>query len=151
MEADWEAAGQQFQAPGDDTEIERTATATLLEFGLQPVSIAVLHPLDTALEVIATIPTPEAMNGRLAELQSALTGTPISYEGVCLEVRLPDGNPIAELSTAFRGGRGSQWERPDLADILGGPPHGLLEIETVPRAISADLAQVVLRPLSHLR
>jgi hypothetical protein len=57
-------------------------------------------------------------------LISVLTGTPIHCEGVHLEVRLPDGSPIAKLSSAFRGGRGSQWVRPDLEDILGGPPLG---------------------------
>jgi hypothetical protein len=117
-------AGQRFQPPGDDPEIERMTTATLTQFGLEPVSITVLHPLDAALTVITILRSPEAMNGRLAELQTILTGTPIQYEGVYLEVRLPDGSPIAKLATAFRGGRGSQWERPELEDILGGPPHG---------------------------
>ena len=87
------------------------------------MSIEVLHPRDAALKVVATIPTPEAMNGRLAELQSVLIGTPIQYEGVYLEVRLPDGNPIAKLWTTYRELAGAQSVRPDLEAILGGPPH----------------------------
>ena len=118
------AAGQRFPAPGDDRHIREVVTAILSQFAMQPVSIEVLHPLDAALKVVATIETLEAMNGRLAQLQSVLTGTPIQYEGVYLEVRLPDGSPIAVLSTAFRTGRGSQSVRPDLEDILGGPAHG---------------------------
>jgi hypothetical protein len=118
------AAGQRFQAPGDDQLIRQLVTDTLSQYNAQPVSIEVLHPLDAALKVVATIETPEALNGRLAQLQSVLTGTPVQFEGVYLELRLPDGGPIAVLSTAFRAVQGSQSVRPDLEDILGGPPHG---------------------------
>ena len=58
-------------------------------------------------KVVATIPTPEAMNRRLAELQSVLTGTPSQYEGVYLEIRLLDGSPIAQLWSTFRTGIGA--------------------------------------------
>ena len=116
--------GQKFEPPGDDREIERTVTETLAGYGMAPVSIDVLHPLDTAVKVIATIDSADAMNGRLGELQTVLTGTPAQYEGVYLEVRLPDSSPIAVLATSFRTGRGSQWVRPDLEDSLGGPAHG---------------------------
>ena len=119
-----DVAGERFRPPGDDSEIKRVTTDTLARFGAQPVSIEVLHPLDVALKVVATIATPEAMNGRLAQLQTALIGTPIQYEGVYLEVRLPDGSPIAKLWTTYRDVVGSQSVRPDLEDILGGPPHG---------------------------
>ena len=119
-----DVAGERFQPPGDDNKIKRVTADTLGRFGAQPVNIEVLHPLDAALKVVATIPTPEAMNGRLAQLQTALIGTPIQYEGVYLEVRLPDGTPIAKLWTTYRDVVGAQWVRPDLEDVLGGPPHG---------------------------
>ena len=116
-------AGERFLPPGDDDEIKRDVTNTLARFGARPVSIEVLHPRDAALKVVATIPTPEAMNGRLAELQSVLTGTPSHYEGVYLEIRLLGGSPIAKLWTTFRTVIGSEAGRPDLEDILGGPAH----------------------------
>ena len=119
-----DVAGERFRPPGDDNTIKRVAADTLARFGAQPVSIEVLHPLDAALKVVATIATPEAMNGRLAQLQTALIGTSTQYEGVYLEVRLPDGSPIAKLWTTYRDVVGAQWVRPDLEDILGGPPHG---------------------------
>ena len=117
-------AGERFLPPGDDSEIKRGVIATLARFGARPVSIEVLHPRDVALKVVATIPTPQAMNRRLAELQSVLIGTPTQYEGVYLEIRLPDGIPIAQLWTTYRTVIGAQSVRPDLEDILGGPPHG---------------------------
>ena len=117
-------AGERFLPPGDDNEIKRGVTATLARFGARPVSIEVLHPRDVALKVVATIPTPHAMNRRLAELQSVLIGMPTQYEGVYLEIRLPDGSPIAKLWTTYRTVIGAQSVRPDLEDILGGPPHG---------------------------
>jgi hypothetical protein len=119
-----DVAGDRFRPPGDDNTIKRVTADTLARFDAQPVSIDVLHPLDAALKVVATIATPQAMNGRLAELQRALIGTPIQYEGVYLEVRLPDGTPIAKLWTTYRDVVGAQSVRPDLEDILGGPPHG---------------------------
>ena len=119
-----DVAGERFQTPGDDNTIKRATTDTLARFDAQPVSIDVLHPLDAALEVVATIATPEAMNGRLAQLQTALIGKPTQYEGVYLEVRLPDGTPIAKRWTTYRDVVGAQWVRPDLEDVLGGPPHG---------------------------
>jgi hypothetical protein len=118
------AAGQRFQASGDDQHIRQVVTNTLSRYNMLPVSIEVLHPLNAALKVVATIATPEAMNGRLSQLESELTGTPTQYEGVYLEVRLPDGNPIAVLSAAFRSEQATQSVRPDLEDILGGPAHG---------------------------
>lgn len=119
-----DVAGERFQPPGDDNTIKRVTADTLARFDARPVSIDVLHPFDAALKVVATIATPKAMNGRLAQLQTALIGTPTQYEGVYLEVRLPDGTPIAKLWTTYRNVVGSQWVRPDLEDILGGPPHG---------------------------
>ena len=119
-----DVAGERFRPPGDDNKIKRVTADTLVRFGAQPVSIEVLHPLGAALKVVATIATPEAMNGRLAQLQTALIGTPTQYEGVYLEVRLPDGSPIAKLWTTYRDPVGAQSVRPDLEDILGGPPHG---------------------------
>jgi hypothetical protein len=126
-------AGQKFQPPGDDHEIEKVVAETLAQFNMEPVSIGVLHPLDAALNVVATISSPEAMNGRLAELQTVLAGTPIQYEGMYLEVRLPDSSPIAVLATSYRNGRGSQWVRPDLDDSLGGPGHS-----TTPPPVTPD-------------
>lgn len=117
-------AGQHFQPPGDDRQIERTVADTLALYNMDLMSIEVLHPLDAAVKVVATINSSDAMNGRLAEVQTVLTGTPIQYEGLYLEVRLPDASPIAVLATSFRTGRGSQWVRPDLEDSLGGPAHG---------------------------
>jgi hypothetical protein len=119
-----DVAGERFRPPGDDNTIKRVTADTLARFGARPVSIEVLHPLDAALKVVATIATPEAMNRRLGQLQTALIGTPTQYEGVYLEVRLPDGSPIATLWTTYRDVVGSQSVRPDLQDILGGPPHG---------------------------
>ncbi len=118
-----DVAGERFRPPGDDNKIKRVTADTLVRFGAQPVSIEVLHPLDAALKVVAAIPTSQAMNRRLAELQTALIGTPIQYEGVYLEVRLPDGSPIARLFTTYRDVVGAQSVRPDLEAILGGPLH----------------------------
>jgi hypothetical protein len=115
---------QKFLPPGDDAEIKRTVDDALARYNLEALSVDVLHPLDTAIKVIAIIDSPEAMNGQLSQLQTELTGTPIQYEGVYLEVRLPDNSPIAVLASAFRDGSGTQWVRPDLEDVLGGPPHG---------------------------
>ena len=55
--------GQKFEPPGDDREIERAVAETLAGYGMVPVSIEVLHPLDTAVKVIATIDSADAMNG----------------------------------------------------------------------------------------
>lgn len=116
-------AGERFRAPGDDAKIKRVTAAALATYGATPVSIDVLHPLDHALKVVATVPTPEAMNGKLGQLQAALVGTPPQYEGVYLELRLFDGSTIATLWTTYRNVIGSQSIRPDLEAALGGPAH----------------------------
>lgn len=117
------ASGQKFVSPGDDASNVKSAEGVLQSFGLTAIDAEILHPLEKALVVTASIPSPEALKGRLRELETALSGTPFAYEGMYLEIRLPTGEPIAKLASSYRTGAGTQWIEDGLEDVLGGTVH----------------------------
>ena len=117
------ASGQRFVSVGSAADSVKRAQDLLQKFGLAPLDVQVLHPLDDALVVSAIIPSPDALNGRLQELEAALSGDPYAYEGFYLEIHLPGGELIAVVAGAFRTGAGMQWIKDGLEGELGGTIH----------------------------
>ena len=111
---------QRFSPTADDADVRADVTTLLGKYGLEPISIDVQHPLDIALKVVASAPSADVLAGRLADLHAELLGTPYRYEGVYLEVQVPDMGPIAAIASALRTGQTSQWVRSDLTDVVGG-------------------------------
>ncbi len=121
------AAGQSFESNAiEDDALVNDAIDVLTVFDLAPVSVDVVRPLDGAVAVTATISSPDVFNGRLYELIAALTNDYGRYEAYYVELRLPDGQPIAKVGGALRVGVGIQWVQPGFEVDLGTrpPPPG---------------------------
>jgi hypothetical protein len=118
--------GQLFDASGlSDDEIENAIRVTLQQYGLTATSINVLHPLGPAVSVIATVPDAKDLSD-FTIMQMALVGKPVQYEGLYIEVDLPDGSPVVRSTAAYRSGAGRLWIAPGYEDVVGvghgGPP-----------------------------
>ncbi|CAN5519450.1 hypothetical protein BH18ACT3_BH18ACT3_20350 [soil metagenome] len=121
------AARQLFPSNAtEDDALVADASSILRSFDLAPVSVNVVRPLDAALIATATIESPDQFNGRLGELVTTLTADYSKYEAYYLELRLPDGQPIAKVGGAVRVGFGVQWVQPGFEVAIGGraPPPG---------------------------
>jgi hypothetical protein len=118
------AAGQSFTDAADAVVVPKV-TGVLKSFGLSPITVSVLHPVDDALVVIASTPSPDALHGQVQELTAQLSGNFVEYEGIYLEIRLPDGQPIYRSGGAARYGAGLEWVKPGLWKQVGAtPPPG---------------------------
>lgn len=117
------AAHQLFDSGGDDLSTIARAKAILAKYGLTPVYLDVLHPLDAALVIRATVPTADGLHGQLTQLEEELAGSPRRYEGWFLQIELPDGTVIARVGGDYRTGDGMQWTSAGLEGVLGATPH----------------------------
>lgn len=119
-------AHQVFHRSGTDAELTKTqqlATQIVQKFGLTPLSVQVLQPKDDALYVVAQIPDGTTFS-HLNDLQVALNGDPLQYEGIYLEIRNSAGLRVAVTNVDYRVGAGGQWIDPSVEGTIGGPPHG---------------------------
>ncbi len=118
-------AGQSFgPQPGEsDESIKASIKKTLSAFGLNPAEIKILHPLDPAVYIVATVPDPADIDGSFDEIRTALLGDPVRYEGLYLEIDLANGTPIVRNATAFRSGAGRLWITPGYDGVVGSA-HG---------------------------
>lgn len=112
------AAYQEFAAPTDDNAVAQAQTV-LSKFGLATIDVRVLHPLDSALYVVAQVKDVNTLANQLNVLQNDLLGSPLEFEGLYLEIRDSSGQPIVRSASAFRSGAGHIWAKPDLGVDLG--------------------------------
>jgi hypothetical protein len=100
------------------TSIATTVAAFGLEFG----SATFTQYRDDAVAVVATVPQGSSFH-ELEALRIAITGSPVRYEGVYLELRNSGGQPLAITAAAFRTGDGRLWVDPSVAGKFG-ESHG---------------------------
>lgn len=118
------AADQHFSSADlSDAQLISSAVDTLRKYGLDARDVTVLHAMDPALRVIATISDFNALSGKVELLRSALVGDPIAVEGLYLLILDSNGEAVIEASTAYRSGAGRLWIRPNLKIDLG-TSHG---------------------------
>lgn len=116
------APGGLFAADAEnmtDDEIVGSVKSALAEFGLTPNEIKVLHPLGPAVWVVASAASTDSIAGQFNAIQDAILGSPYRYEGLYLEIRGQDGEPLVRAATAFRAGTGSVWFAPGMDNDLG--------------------------------
>ncbi|MGI8416636.1 MAG: hypothetical protein ACR2P2_10640 [Nakamurella sp.] len=97
----------QLDAAGRE-QAARDSAAIVESFGLVATSVTFVTYRDDALAVVASVP-PGGSVKDFELLRQALTGSPVRYEGVYLEVRDSSGAPIAISAGAFRTGNGLLW------------------------------------------
>lgn len=73
--------------------------------------------------MVATMTDPDLIDGKLAEIQDAILGSAYRCEGIYLEIRDSNGEPLVRTDTAFRAGTGSVWFAPGMDEQFG-IPHG---------------------------
>jgi hypothetical protein len=113
--------GQHFNSPSDAALRERVATVAD-EYGLEVVSVEVLHPLDSALAVTFTVP-PGPVSWTMYQLSNDLMGTPVDEEGLFIELDSPSGEPLLRSATHERIKGGGGWSAPG-QDERFGVEHG---------------------------
>ena len=115
--------GRKFQPPPDAVAIS-SANQAVQAVGMTPLSVRVLHPVQSALYVTAEVANVYAVE-KFAQLLSALRGGGAVYEGIYLEVRDKAGQTLVAVAASPRTGTGRLWIKPGLpADP--GIPHGSL-------------------------
>jgi hypothetical protein len=117
-----EIATHQVFSDATDAEITASLEATLRGYGLMPIQITVLRPLGPAPRVVAS-GDPAALAGSAERLRRALTGDPVQYEGLYLELRDRSGAAYLRMSASYRTSAGRLWVRPGLGVDLG-TAHG---------------------------
>jgi len=119
------AAGQRFTSPYQtDADIQQSVEGIVEKAGFTPLEVRVFHPFDTAVSVVFQADDPTAASGSLQQLLTAIEGDTYPYEGVYLEVRIPDGTVLGEESIALRTGAGRQWSNPEYPEFNSGVLHG---------------------------
>ena len=122
------AAGEIFGAQAQnlpDAAISDQVSGALKSFGLTSESITVLRPLGPAVRVTATVSSVEDLAGKYNDLMKALTDSGKEYEGMYLEVDLPDGTPILKTGYASRVASSILWFADGVDAALGIQHMGL--------------------------
>lgn len=99
--------GQRFSSPSDG-ELAGRVQATAREYGLILTETKVLHPLETALHVVFTVPPDASIDWSVDDLRRDLTGggsTP-DLEGILIELIDEDGERLLISGAAYRTGGG---------------------------------------------
>jgi hypothetical protein len=102
-----------------DADISQRVRGILDKFGLAAVEIRVLRPLGPAVYVVASADKASDLDGSYDAIRAAILDDPVRYEGLYLEVDLPDGTPIVRGAQALRSGAGTLWIAPGLDDAVG--------------------------------
>lgn len=102
-----------------DDDIAQRVMSTLAKFGITAVQIRVLRPFGPAVYVSAMVDKAGDLNGSFDTVRAALLDDPLRYEGLYLEIDLPDGTPLVRGAQAFQTGAGTVWIAPGLDDAVG--------------------------------
>jgi hypothetical protein len=113
--------GHSVTAAATDSEIEEQVASVLRDFRLTPTTVRVLHPLGPAVVVEATAAEAASVDGRMGELEHALSSSRMSgLDGLYVAVSGPDG-PLFRGETSARIAEGGQWFA---KGFDSGIPHG---------------------------
>lgn len=102
-----------------DAEIIEDVNRALAKYNLTPTEVQVLHPLDPAVAVRATVADADNLGGDFDSIRAWVLGDPVRYEGLYLEIDSPNGGPLVVNSVAFRSGAGRLWIAPGYDDVVG--------------------------------
>ncbi len=97
--------GQSFASP-DDEELTRRITEAASQYGLKVSELTILHPLDSAVRVVLTIPDETNPDWTIDELRAALVGKTPVVEGILIELNSPAGGSLLRSGVAYRTGSG---------------------------------------------
>lgn len=104
----YRVTGHPVATRASDSELEAEATAVLRGFPLTPTTVRVLHPLGPAVVVEATAADAASVDGRMGELETALSSRLPGIDGLYLAVDGPHG-PLFRGESAARISEGGQW------------------------------------------
>jgi hypothetical protein len=116
--------GQAFHSPSDD-DLEARSEAAARRFGLELRSAEVMHPLESAISVKFALPEDGQLTWTIDDLRAAVAGSPLSVEGVFIEIVSPSGKPLLRTGTSYRTGEGGLSFAPG-QDERFGAAHGHL-------------------------
>jgi hypothetical protein len=97
--------GQVFHSPSDD-DLEARAEAAARRFGLELLTVQVMHPLETAIAVRFALPGDGELTWTIDDLRAAVAGSPLSVEGVFIEIVSPSGKSLLRTGASYRTGEG---------------------------------------------
>jgi hypothetical protein len=110
--------GQVFHSPSDD-DLEARVEAAARKFGLQLLSVEVMHPLESAISVKFALPEDGELTWTIDDLRDAVAGSPSSVEGVFIEIDSPSGKSLIRTSSSYRTGEGGLSFAPGQDDRFG--------------------------------
>lgn len=114
------ASGQRFAAAEEsDSVIERQVEDVVEARGLKLSDVRVLRPLGPAVAAVVVVSSPSQLKSDFEALRQAIVGSPLRYEGLYLEIDLPDGSPLVRAATSYRSGAGRLWVAPGYDDLVG--------------------------------
>jgi hypothetical protein len=114
--------GQLFHSPSDE-DLKVRAQAAATRFGLELLSVEVMHPLESAISVRFGLPEDAALTWTIDDLRAAVAGSPLSVEGVFIEIVSPSGKSLLRTGAAYRTGEGGLSFAPG-QDERFGAVHG---------------------------
>lgn len=103
--------GQRFDSPSDAA-LRKYVAEVADRFDLRVVSLTILHPLESAVQVTFAVTGDAKPRWSIAELQRAVTATPPVVEGALIALDAPDGEPLLRTAVAYRTGGAGLWFAP---------------------------------------
>lgn len=97
--------GQVFHSPSDD-DLKARAEAAAKRFGMELLSVRVMHPLESAISVKFELPEDGKLSWTIDDLRDAVAGSPPSVEGVFIEIDSPSGKLLLRTSSSYRSAEG---------------------------------------------
>lgn len=116
--------GQVFRSPSDD-DLKARVEAVAKRFGLKLISVEVMHPLASAISVKFALPEEGELTWTIDDLRAAVAGSPLSVEGVFIEIDSPSGKLLIRTSSSYRTAEGGLSFAPGQDDRFGAV-HGHL-------------------------
>jgi hypothetical protein len=110
--------GQVFHSPSDD-ELEARMKTAARRFGLELLAVEVMHPLESAISVRFALPEDGELSWTIDDLRDAVAGSPLSVEGVFIEIDSPSGKSLLRTGTSYRTGEGGLSFAPGQDDRFG--------------------------------
>jgi hypothetical protein len=114
--------GQVFGSPSDSALTVHVGDVAE-SHGLTLADLRILHPLESALSVAFVVPDGASIDWTLDELRTNLVGVPPEVEGVFIELRDSQGQPLLLSGVAYRTGESGLWFAPG-QDSRFGAVHG---------------------------
>ena len=116
------AAGQDFltqREAQDPAAIRESVETAVSGFGLKVNNVQVYAPLGQAVAVTATVPSEAKIDWTVHQVLAAIGGSPLRYEGICIELVDEAGKPLLRSGTAYRTGLGGVWFAEGQDDVFG--------------------------------